>query len=394
MFILNIFRYFGGYVHFTAEGDFVERLLNLLARNKIYIWNGHKTGNTYCGCVSIKDYKRIRKYAKITHTKVRIAEKTGVPFKRYRYRHRHGFAVGLALFALFLGIMSRFIWRIDISGLETISETHILQVLDSIGVRRGKLRSGIDVRLCEQKALVLLDDLSWIALNIEGSTIHVVVNESIKPPKMIDPNTPCNIIAKESGQITGMKVYDGQPMVSIGDSVVEGDLLVSGITQDRLSQNRFRHALADITAIVEHKIEFSMPLRQTVYKETGDTATRHFFKIAGVELPLFLPLPLEGPYSVVRDEKKLKLFLIDTGTGILSETYIILEEEEILLTEEEAREKAQLQLASIEKAELADSKILERSAKAKISGENFNVTAEYICEMNIALKKEIVLDSG
>ena len=79
-----------------------------------------KTGVT--ACTTAAGYKRLRPIAKKTGVRMRLIEKGGMPFTRFRYRKRIGLLVGALLFALFLGGMSRFIWNVEIEGAETIKE--------------------------------------------------------------------------------------------------------------------------------------------------------------------------------------------------------------------------------------------------------------------------------
>lgn len=274
MFILNFIRYLRGYVWFEVQGAFVERFLNLTARSHIAVWQGRKRGDTYTGCVAARDYHRLRTHAKKTGVRMRIVQKRGAPFQRRRYRKRTGLLVGLLLFFGFVFGMSQFIWRIEVQGNTRVDEVAILQALESLGITSGTARRRIDVREAERRMLLLVPDLSWVALNIDGSAIDVKVSESILPPPMIDPQLPCNVVAKEAGQILSMNVYDGQALVAIGDTVLPGDIIVSGITQDERHQSLFRHARADVVAQTVQTLEVSVPLAQTRYEAAGKVIDR------------------------------------------------------------------------------------------------------------------------
>lgn len=392
MLLLDFGRYLRGYVRFTAKGPFVERFLNLAAKNRIPIWDGRKSGDTYTGCVDIKGYKQLRRHAKKARVQMRIVEKQGVPFKRYKYRHRHGLAAGAALFALFVFIMSLFIWRIEVGGNDTVPETKILQVLDSLSIRPGILRGSIDVRASENRALLLLHELSWIAINIEGSTIHVEVKESVATPEIIDPKKPCNIVAGADGQILALHTYDGQALVQVGDTVMKGDVIVSGVTQDRLGQNRFRHAQAQAIARTDYRIEIPVPLSQTSYTETGKVRRRNFLDIMGFDLPLFLPFPIPQPYYVQREENPVTLFSLGTPLTLLKEDYILMEGTPILLTEEEAQKQALAELAQAEELQLSKAEVHSRSLTAAVLDGVYILRADYQVSMDIAVENEILLD--
>ena len=132
----------------------------------------------------------------------------------------------------------------------------------------------------ERKTLLELKELSWIAVNITGSTVTVEVNERILPPDMyLDNDKACNIVARYTGQIHSMDIYDGQSDLQVGDTVLEGDLIVSGIVEDGKGQTRFVHARADIKAYTDYEIKIEVPLQQVKRIPTGETSTKKYLKI-------------------------------------------------------------------------------------------------------------------
>ncbi len=241
MFVLALIRYLRGYVCFMARGSYLPRFMNLLASERIAVWGVRRRDDTLHACVSAAAYAAMRPLARRAGVRLRLTGKRGLPFKRKRLRRRRGLAVGFAVFALFLLGMTRFVWSIQIGeGNKTVPEETILTVLEELGVRPGVLRSSIDVRDCERRALLALHQFSWIALNIDGSTVHVEVRETMQVPEMIDPGTPCNVVASHDGQLLEMRVYDGQPYKQKGDAVLAGQLIVGGVVQDRLGRNQFK----------------------------------------------------------------------------------------------------------------------------------------------------------
>ena len=390
MFFLTFIRYLHGYVKFKAQGAFIERFLNLAARDRIPVWNGKKLGGVYTGHTSAGAYRKLRPHARKSGVRIRVIEKRGVPFKRRKYRHRRGLLVGLGLFLAFIFLTSRFIWRVEVSGNERVPENEIIAVLDKIGVSPGKLRSSIDVRGAERRVLLALEDLSWTALNIKGSTVYAVVRERDLKPPMVDPDMPCNIVAARSGQITSMIVFEGQAMKSVGDAVLEGEIMVSGITEDRLGQNLFRHARARVTARVQHQIVIETPLVQNEFVETGEIKTRRILHVFGWDLPLFLPRKIPFPYHVERSQSLLQIAGTEFPVGIFTERYVLMKETAVTHTEEEARSMALHALEMRRRAELDGAEIIDRAITGSLKDGIFILKADYICNMDIALERRIL----
>ena len=389
MILLDFVRNIRGCVHFSVKGDFTERFLNLCSRNGIPVWSARSAKGRLTGCTLAKHYPGMRKYAKLTSVRLRMVKKSGLPFARRRYRKRRGLRIGLAAFFAFLYIMSMFIWRIEVRGNIKLPDSRIIAALEELGIHAGSWRPAIDVRASERRALLAMPELSWIALNIDGSTLCIEVDERTIPPEVLSPNDPCNIIAAKSGQVLSIALYDGQAVVKEGDAVVAGDMLVSGITEDRMHQNRFRHARATIIARAEHTISVKIPLKQTQYIETDRQKKRRYFSVFGLQLPLHLPRSIPAPYRVEHRELQLTLFSLELPVRLHTEDYILMEEIAVALTEEDARRLAVREITAIEQVELAGAEILQRSAHASLSQTHFFAAANYTVNIDIGRQQII-----
>lgn len=391
MFFLNLIRYLRGYVDFLVQGAFIERFINLTARDRVPIWDGRKRGESYTGKTIAGQYKRLRPLAKKAGVHIRVTGKHGAPFTRRKYRRRTGIVVGVCIFIAFIFVTSRFIWRVEVTGNERVSERQILSELEELGVIPGKLRSSINVRGVERRALIKLDELSWIALNIRGSAVHVVVREREPKPIMIDSGMPCNVVAARSGQIIEMVAYSGQRVKAVGDTAMEGDILVSGITEDRHGQNLFKHARARVVARVQHRIVVSVPLEQTHFVETGAIKKRNFLHLFEWDIPLFWPSKIPQPYHVEREKSMLKVGETELPVGIINEKYVLMREEPIAYTEDEAKHMGLTELNAKQKVELQDAEIIDKTATGMLNDGVFTITADYVCMMDIAEEREILM---
>ncbi len=390
MFLIALIRYIRGYVRFSIRGMYVERFLNLLARERIVIWDAKRREDSLCACVAAARYPQLRALARKAGVRLRLLEKHGLPFQRKKLSRRRGLVVGLSIFILFLFVMSRFIWSIQVNVQEKVPPERILSVLEELGVKPGILRSSINVRETESKALLQLPELSWIALNIDGSTIYVEVNETMPVPPMVDPGSPCNVVASHAGQILELQIYSGQPVLEKGEAVLEGQIIVSGITQDKRGQNTFRHARADVLAQVSLSLEVAVPLDQVTYEETGKTLRRHYLRVLGVEFPLFLPLPVPRPYLAQRNQYPLMVGPLELPLSRRLEEYTLMREVPVVYTEMQAKDLALRELAALEQVKIGGSKILDRTLTGRLEGRYYRLQADYICHMNIAMQKEIL----
>ena len=153
-----------------------------------------------------------------------------------RYRHRLGLLAGIALFFATIWFLSLHVWVINVSGNDEITEEQVISVMDEIGIRPGVRTSGLDAELLEQAAMVKLKDVSWMAINFQGSVVNVELKERDAPPEAIPMEEPCNLKSSYPGQIVRLEVISGVTVVEEGDAVTQGQLLVSGVFEDLLRE--------------------------------------------------------------------------------------------------------------------------------------------------------------
>ena len=86
----------------------------------------------------------------------------------------------------------------------------------------------LDLQKIQNEVTIELGNVSWLTINNLGSCISVELKENTTG-KEISSDAPTNIVATKPGYIQRIEVYSGQKVVSPGDVVAKGDLLVSGI---------------------------------------------------------------------------------------------------------------------------------------------------------------------
>lgn len=125
-----LIRYILGYVNISVEGYYIERFINVSISKNIFLWNTKIKKSTYAEVnVGIKDFKKLKEIARKTQCQIKINYKCGMPFIMNRYRKRKIFGIFLALIMCLIFIQSRFVWNIQIEGIERISEEEIISEL-------------------------------------------------------------------------------------------------------------------------------------------------------------------------------------------------------------------------------------------------------------------------
>ena len=169
--------------------------------------------------------------------------KYGLPFILFKNRNRVGLAVGAAFFVLFMSIMSLFVWSIETVGSERISEAEIVSVAEEYGLRTGCFRPALDVHEISDGMIKSLNGrLLWAAVNVSGSRAVIEVRDYIEKPESKTYSEPCNLIADFDGLLLSLEVHNGTKANFEGNGVKKGDLLISGIVENRDLSSVFHEA--------------------------------------------------------------------------------------------------------------------------------------------------------
>lgn len=194
---------------------------------------------------------------------------SGIKHLFYKYRRRTGLlAAGICLiFAIMLSEL--FVWEIRVEGNEKISEGKIVKILNEVGFKEGVLKKSIRLDSIVNEFLIREKDISWIAINYDGTVAHVEVREG-KNPKISEKKQNVNLVASNDGVIMRSDVLEGGCLVKAGDVVYKGQILVSAFV-DRNEKSTLRGARGSVWANTDRKIMVKIPLNyeKKVYTENS-----------------------------------------------------------------------------------------------------------------------------
>ncbi|MCQ4771108.1 sporulation protein YqfD [Intestinimonas massiliensis] len=278
--IINFFR---GSVLYTVTGAFPERFLNLCAQNAVAFWGLEwLDDHTLRLCFARKDAKKARTLAEKVMCQAKAARRAGVPFFLAKFRRRYAFLAGLALAVAAVCVLSRFILTIEVTGNRAVSTAVILSELNRQGVRVGAYGPSIDEKVVSQEALLRIPALSWMAVNLHGTRAEVIVREKVPKPDIVDRTVPSHVVSAATGIITHMEVLEGQPLFQEGDTVLAGEILISGVIDvpepqyaDTDLGTRITHAMGNVWARTWRTLEAQIPLEAQVKRYTGEEVTRY-----------------------------------------------------------------------------------------------------------------------
>ena len=226
----NWVNFLRGSLWVEVTGAFPERFLNLCAQSGVIFWSPELPNqHTLRLRIARQESARTEELARRVGCEITVLERSGLPHFLRRFRRRYALLLGLALALCAVAVLSRFVLTVDVSGNQSVPTARILEELKRLGVRPGVYGPSIDENLVCNQMRLALDDLSWIAVNLHGTRAEVLVAERTPKPAVVNEKIPAHIVADGSGIITKMRVLNGQAKFHVGDTVVEGDILISGI---------------------------------------------------------------------------------------------------------------------------------------------------------------------
>lgn len=381
----SVIRYVRGVLRFTVTGPYPERFLNLCARGGIGLWQSCREGDRFTASCALSHRKQIEYYAQKSGAELTVLRCSGIFPAARRYRRRTGLWIGAALFIFGILAMGRFVWQVELRGLETLPQQQVLAALEEYGVHPGRLASAIDAKTVERQMQVHFDKIAWIAVNIEGSRATVIIEEAVVPPTPVEDGIPTNVVAEFTGFITRLEVHDGSPVVAVGDSVHAGDLLISGIMDNAVGESRTVHARGRVWALTRESLSVTVPYDQVSYRFRG-IARRRTLQIFGWQLPLQAAGIPREPYRLEQAQFRPEGLFAWLPISITTDCYLLQEEQHRTVTAEEALAIATAELAAKESL-WQGAAVHSRELAGQEGPEGFTLTAEYLLEREIGAEQ-------
>ena len=258
-----------------VSGD-TARFMNIAVKTGLRPIRLQKDGKDVLFTLYAKDYKKLHKIKQRTHARVKLAEKSGFPFRFRRMLRRPGLLLGTALGVALMLFLSGFYWEMTISGEDIpYAESEILAAAKRVGVYIGAPRS-TDTALASVALLEELPELSWASFNTEGCTVQLELRTSVTKAAGAEHDGTGDIVASRAGLIHSITAQNGTVLVKVGSACAAGQVLVSGITQvgdpydPEYNPVRYFYtrARAEILAETQRTFTASCPLSTETVRET------------------------------------------------------------------------------------------------------------------------------
>lgn len=296
-----------GWVELELTGEAVEEFFNLCARQSLGFWavKKHEDGRWTCR-TSFLTWPRLRELAREGPWTARLLRRGGLPGLFWRLRYRWALLAGLALCLAAVGVMSRFVLTVRVSGNQSVPTGTILSQLRARGVKPGAFGPGLDVRQIGHEVLLELPQLSWMSINVRGTVCEVLVREGTPRPELVEEDVPAHIVAQYPGIVTSIDTTRGEQLVQRGQTVAAGDTLISSWVDFKEPEyyegdmgGMLVRAAGRVRARTWHILKAAIPLAGDAKVYTGREKSRWSLEIFGHSVKF----PQRGRISYDRYDK-------------------------------------------------------------------------------------------
>lgn len=382
----KVFKWLIGYVEFEYKNGFVEGFVNDCFDAKINVQGLSRTTEGVTGTCSIKSYMMLHRLAMKNGGVVRATKKYGLILPFLSIKNRWGLMVGAVCVVAIFCYLSGFVWCIDIVGNDRITTQEMVSFLEDNDFYVGKFSRSVERDMLEQLIMASFDDCAWAHINIDGTTAIVEIDEAIPKPEVVD-DVITNVKASKDGRIIKATTYSGWQCVQNGDSVVKGDLLISGVYEsEKEKENMFAHARGRVIAQVEEP--FNLTISRSQLKRTYTSSrTYRSLNFFGLHIPIGVAVKNAQNADIERSEEDVMINNKAIPLGIITTEYNYYDVESVLLNDDELRAMLDTEMKRQLERDYGEYEIITQKIDININADEAVAKGKIVCIEDIAEEK-------
>ncbi len=381
----------GSYRFEISEEDTLMAL-NTLRNSSIKYNNLLCKENLISGEIPFYQLKKLLRICENNSFKINITSSSGLTNLLSKNHKRRGFVIGFIISALMLLYLSNIILKINITGCDFKTRAQIENYLSNRGIYYGDFIPLLDFDIIEADLHNTFENISFVDISSYNSSLNISVamvssHETVIP----DNHHPSDIISTKDAQIVKVNVSSGQLMSIVGSGVKKGDLLVSGIVDNKKGEYMYYHSIAQIWGKYNETIIFEQPLKESTEVIQNFEFTEKCISFFDFEFP-FNNSKISDNYYISGERKNSIQFLgISLPISVISRTYYTNSFVETSYTTDEAQLIIEDKIRDYEHNLLSSSEIVTKRIEKYINNDNVRYEVNYTLIGEIGMQKEILL---
>lgn len=246
-----------GEVCVEVTGQRLEQFINLVVTGGIDLWSLRRGQDGLTFWMKAEDFRRLRPIVRKTRCRVHIVARRGVPFHWRQFSRRKSMVMGVILCVALVILASSFVWVVEVEGLQERDPEVVLDAAMELGLAPGVPIYRLDLNQSARELAKELPFITWVGIERSGVRLTIKVLEKVEERQ--DPPALADIVARTDGVVEEIRVLAGSPVVSIGDVVSEGSVLISSspATPDRAAISARGQVFASVWYTAVERIALS-----------------------------------------------------------------------------------------------------------------------------------------
>ncbi|MBO7668379.1 MAG: sporulation protein YqfD, partial [Firmicutes bacterium] len=225
-------RIISGWLTVEIWGKRPESLLNLALKEGLSLTDVRWLGPGRLEAqLTPEDLRRLRPLTRRARCRLRIRRRQGLPFLLAAARRRPLLPAAILLFIPLLAFLSSLVAEVTVTSpypLDPREEALVYQLAREAGVEAGRCRWAMDLEAAEKAILRGFPRLFFAEILRHGNRLEIAVVRRIDVPEDELIRPPGDLVAAAPGVIIDALVQRGTAAVASGDTVRQGQLLISG----------------------------------------------------------------------------------------------------------------------------------------------------------------------
>ena len=263
----------GVYTIYRLVGLNQDRFISILASRGIALFRiKKKTNSLLTFCVNTKENKKLftilsnlwyneencyidnNQTLNLGGYKLTRVKDAGVFYPVYYLTKNLGVLIGGLLFITLAIFFNGYLFSVQFVGSGSVLQNEISKQLESKGIKRFSRFASIDLDCLANDILASNSTLTFVDCYKNGNRLNIRLELAVNAPPTID-NGVERLVADCDGVVEQIKLYRGTALVSEGDFVKKGDVLIDGFINANEEQIKV-NVLAKVVIVCDSVFEY------------------------------------------------------------------------------------------------------------------------------------------
>ena len=382
-----------GYTVLGIKRAHAEQVLNLCMHYGIPYVDGGSDALCLRLCLRSRQARRLCTILKAALIEYTVQKRGGLPWLLLRLSRRPGLIAGILCALCIIAASECFVFDVRVTGNQTLTASQVKELLAQQGFTPGSFIPSLDTDKIETRVMLASDRIAWLSINVKGTVAYVELIEQ-RLPAPATRLRPAHVVASRSGEVVAVELYRGNVLVSAGQQVQKGEILIAGVYDSQTLGFRFTRAAGKVMVRTVQEYEVHVPYQYEKKVYTGEILEKKSLIFFSFPIKVFQST---GNWGGVCD----KIDIVDNFSPLADvELPLYLHTERCLLYEMQAATRtpeAALMLAHRQLSEqinqsLQDGELLDKRIRTRIGKDGVTLYATVTCIANVAQTQEFELD--